>query len=127
LDDYRAYGSRLTHPRYVQLALPEFARESAVRWFQEKKEAAIGYFIHQLEKTPALVAQAEEHLQKLSQLIQSPHAVNGTLSEDDFHLFAALRSLTIVKGLQFPEPVMAYIASLAKQSGVDLYFDRAVG
>jgi glutaredoxin 2 len=62
-------------------------------------------------------------LQTLSGLVVSADAVNGTLSEDDIHLFPLLRSLSIVAGLTLPENVEAYRNRMAQRSDVPLLFD----
>jgi glutaredoxin 2 len=59
----------------------------------------------------------------LSGLIASPDAVNGTLSEDDIHLFPLLRSLSIVAGLTLPDNVEAYRNRMAQHSDIPLLFD----
>ena len=53
----------------------------------------------------------------------SADAVNGTLSEDDIHLFPLLRSLSIVAGLTLPENVETYRNRMAQRSDVPLLFD----
>ncbi|MNU11187.1 Glutaredoxin-2 [compost metagenome] len=62
-------------------------------------------------------------MQTLSGLVVSADAVNGTLSEDDIHLFPLLRSLSIVAGLTLPENVEAYRNRMAQRSDVPLLFD----
>jgi glutaredoxin 2 len=59
-------------------------------------------------------------LTTLEPLIQKPDAVHGTLSEDDFHLYAMLRSLSIVRDLDYPDRVEAYRTTMAKLSQVPL-------
>ena len=41
-------------------------------------------------------------LETLDRLIESPDAVNGTLSRDDIRVLPLLRSAAVVKGLNFP-------------------------
>jgi len=59
-------------------------------------------------------------------LVLSPDAVNGVLSEDDIHLFASLRSLSIVRGIVYPPAVEAYRLKMAERTGVDLHDGIAV-
>lgn len=122
----RPYASKLTMPRWVQCDLPEFKTDSARRWFKEKKEEAIGSFDEHLKRSEEYIKQSEEDLQKLDSLIQSKGAVNGAPSEDDVHLFAALRSQTIVKGLRFPHKVAEYLENMSALTNVPLYFQIAI-
>jgi glutaredoxin 2 len=64
----------------------------------------------------------ENDLQTLDKLIVSPDAVNGTLSEDDIHLFPLLRSLSIIAGLELPDKVKAYRKQMAQRSDIPLLF-----
>lgn len=121
----RPYAGKLTMPRWVQCDLPEYATEAARRYFKEKKEEAIGPFADHLAKSPDYIKQAEADLIKLEPLIQSKGAVNGAPSEDDIHLYAALRSLTIVKGLRFPHKVAEYLGNMSALSNVPLYVSIA--
>ena len=85
----------------------------------------MGPFAEALAKSEALIAEADAHLQELEPLVQSEQAVCGTLSEYDIHLFAMLRSLSIVKGITYPPKVEAYRQAIAKASGVPLHDDIA--
>ncbi|SUI85545.1 Glutaredoxin-2 [Serratia quinivorans] len=49
--------------------------------------------------------------------------MNGTLSEDDIHLFPLLRSLSIVAGLTLPDNIEAYRNRMAQRSDIPLLFD----
>lgn len=122
----RAYASPLTMPRWVQSDLPEYRTPAARAWFREKKEEAIGSFAAHLAKSAEYIAQAEAHLAALAPMIQSKGAVNGAPSEDDIHLFAFLRGLSIVKGLSFPYKVSEYMENMSALSRVKLYFDIAL-
>jgi glutaredoxin 2 len=76
--------------------------------------------------SPDYIATLNRHLLALEPLIQSSEAVNGELSEDDVHLFANLRSLSIVRGIEYPAGVDAYRRRMAERSGVDLHDSIAV-
>lgn len=121
----RDYYRKLCYPRWVAAPLPEFKTDSARAYFTARKEEMIGSFTKHLENTPELKQQAELHLHQLEPLIQKAHAVNGTVSEDDFHLFAALRSLTIVKDLQFPSKVLDYILTMSQKTNIPLHISIA--
>lgn len=117
----RDYMSALCLWRWVEAPLEEFATEGARAYFIHKKEAAIGSFAVLRERSDALIAQANAHVVALAPLIRSAEAVNGTLSEDDIHLFASLRSLSIVRGIQYPPAVEAYRQHMAQRSAVPLH------
>lgn len=121
LTDSRDYAYKLAMPRWVQADLPEFRTEEAKAFFIERKEEMIGPFEENLKQSALLVRQANDHLRELESLIQSPEAVHGELTEDDFHLFARLHSLSIVKDLRYPEKVEAYRQTMAKKSKVSLH------
>lgn len=117
---------QLVSPRYVKLDLPEFATASARQYFIDKKQVSLGLFSDCLAQTDTLIQTINPLLNKLASLLKSEQACNGTLSTDDIYLFPILRNLSVVKGLVFPAEVKAYMVSMAKQSQVDLYFDRAM-
>jgi glutaredoxin 2 len=121
LAEARGYLYQLTMPRWVKAGLEEFATQGAVDYFTGKKEGMIGSFEEHLENSPYYVAEADTHLKKLEPLLSGEEYVHAALSEDDFHVFAALRSLTIAKGIVMPKKVGAYLAGMAKKSGVPLY------
>lgn len=122
----REYTSKLAMPRWVRADFGEFKTPGARKYFKEKKTASIGSFEENLNHTAALIEKANAHLVELEPIIQSPTAVHGVLSEDDIHLFATLRSLSIVKGLQYPPKVDVYRREMAEASGVPLLDGIAV-
>ena len=121
-----AYYNRLLLPRFVQLGLPEYATESARRYFIAKKTESIGDFAENLANTPQYITRLNADLAELAPLIVNENAVNGDLSLEDILLFPMLRNLTCVKGLVFPERVRAYIERMSALSHVALYTDNAV-
>lgn len=126
LNQVGAYGSRLTHPRCVQLSLPEFATPSAIAYFTQKKEAYIGSFAENLAQTPEFLAKIHTDLNQLVDLIGEDFVNQRHLSLEDIVLFPVLRNLTMVKGIEFPEKIQKYIENMAKSSGVNVYFDVAI-
>ncbi len=116
----------LAMPRWVAAPLEEFSTEGARDYFTRKKEAMIGSFAEHLANSMALKDEANHLLADLSPLITSSKAVHGTLSEDDIHLFAILRSLSIVAGLAYPDEVDGYRQAMAKASGVPLHDNIAL-
>ena len=117
-DDQRAYALML--PRFAAAPLPEFTTTAARLYFIRNKEDMIGPFNESLANSAAQRASTSAGLARLAGLIQQPGAVNGTLSCDDIHLFAHLRGLTIVAGLEWPAPVWAYCQHMAQATGIPL-------
>ena len=111
----------LAMPRWGAADLAEFATPEARAGFQRNKEAIIGPFSDRLAESEDRIARLNAILLSLEDLIQSPEAVNGVLSEDDIHLFAALRALSIVRGIAYPPAVYAYRFRMATRTGVDLH------
>ena len=116
---------RLDMPRWVAAPLAEFATEDARAFFTTNKEKAIGPFAERLAETVELVAAVNAHLLRLEPLVRSPEAVNGELSEDDIHLFAHLRAMSIVRGVSYPPAVDAYRRRMSERTGVPLHDDVA--
>jgi glutaredoxin 2 len=113
----------LAMPRWVHAspALPEFATQAAIAYFTEKKEAYLGSsFAECLKRSPLLIEEMNDHLQALAPFIESENGIHGHLTIDDFHLYAALHSLSIVDGLVYPPIVEAYRRRMEAQSGVPL-------
>lgn len=121
LDESRDIVYRLCMPRWTQAPLKEFETQGAIDYFTRKKEDMIGPFEENLAKTEELIKMIDAHLENLNGLIESEVAVNGVLSTDDIHLFATLRSLSIVKGIHYPEKVEAYRKKMAELSNVPLH------
>jgi glutaredoxin, grxB family len=123
------WGYRLIMPRDVQLGLPEFAAESSVAYFKAKKEAWLEASFEQLlQETPRYLAQAQEALRVLDDLI-APNAgyANGThLSMEDILVFPLLRNLSMVKGAAYPDNVAHYVRAMSQATKIPLFFDRAV-
>ncbi|OOF37483.1 glutaredoxin 2 [Rodentibacter heidelbergensis] len=120
------YYNHLLIPRFVKMALAEFQTQSAVDYFIKKKTEAIGDFQQNLDETGNYLVRLHQDLESLVQLIKSASALNGKLSLEDIMVFPMLRNLTCVRDIQFPAEVAAYLKTMSKQSGVDLYFDKAI-
>jgi glutaredoxin 2 len=116
----------LALPRWAAADLEEFSTTSARAYFTRNKERMIGSFEEHMAASLGYIAQLNRHLLVLEPLIQSSDAVNGELSEDDVHLFATLRSMSIVRGIEYPPAVEAYRQRMAKRSGIDLHDSIAI-
>lgn len=115
----------LAMPRWASSQLPEFATAEARAFFTQKKEAITGLFSDRLAETADLITTANFNLTRLDPLIQSADAVNGKLSTEDIHLFAHLRALSIVRGVDYPPAVEAYRKRMSEMMVVPLHDDIA--
>jgi glutaredoxin 2 len=111
----------LAIPRWAASPLEEFSTPEARAYFMRKKKAMVGGFSDRMAESGAYIAEINRHLPTLDALIQSPDAVNGDISEDDIHLFATLRALSIVQGIIYPPRVEAYRTRMAQRTGVHLH------
>lgn len=117
----------LTMPRWIKMDLKEFTTPSAIAYFVNKKEKMIGSFEENLNRSDELIKEAHKFLENLESLISSgPFFWGETLSVDDFHVFAALRSFTCVKGLTFPPKIDKYTNSMEEKTKVPLYWAKAL-
>lgn len=102
----------LTMPRYPLLGLPEFATVAALSHYQVRKRKVFGDFTELLANTRQYIAELLPQLDALDRMIESPSAVNGTLSMDDIRVLPLLRSAAVVKGLHFPAKVRLYFETM---------------
>ena len=116
----------LSIPRWATADLEEFSTTAARAYFTGNKERMIGSFEGHRAASTDYIATLNRELQALAPLIQSSEAVNGELSDDDIHLFATLRSLSIVRGIVYPPAVDAYRVRMAERSGINLHDDIAM-
>ncbi|HEX8544664.1 MAG TPA: glutaredoxin 2 [Pseudomonas sp.] len=116
----------LALPRWAAADLEEFSTPAARAYFTRNKERMIGSFEDHMAASPDYIDALNRHLLALEPLIQSSDAVNGELSEDDVHLFATLRSMSIVRGIEYPPAVDAYRLRMAELSGIDLHDSIAI-
>ncbi|MBA1265101.1 hypothetical protein [Stutzerimonas stutzeri] len=115
----------LGYPRWTQIGLEEFASPSAYAHFREKKTETIGDFDEALANTEAKAREVEAQLKRLPEIID----LTPTLEHprwDDVTLFPMLRSLSVVKAIEWPEKVRAYTVAQAQRCGLDTFFDRAL-
>jgi len=128
----------LSRPRYVKSYLPEFVTESSrstfvknhqmppaekADWKSDKYTMEQRWALYNDQSKDAeLIAEMNSKLKDLEPLIHSPDCcTEGGLSLDDIDLWSRLRSLTIVKGLEFPPKVRAYLDTLATKGDLPLY------
>ena len=107
----------LTMPRYPLLSLPEFATIAARDHYMVRKHNVYGDFVPLRARTREFIDQLMPHLECLDRLIESPIAINGTLSRDDIRILPLLRSAAVVEGLQFPDRVRTYFEAMLNRTG----------
>ncbi|MCJ8277462.1 MAG: glutaredoxin 2 [Bdellovibrionales bacterium] len=126
LQGARQYMYQLAMPRWIKVGLEEFATESAVAYFTKKKEDYIGPFAEHMNKTQDYLDMAHQHLQELESIIQGEDFFWGECTEDDLHVFASLRCLTVVKGMKFPEKIEKYMNNMSESTKIPLHWDAAI-
>ena len=127
LETNSSYIYTLAMPRWVKAPLEEFKTIAARNYFQRKKEKSIGYFSVAMKQTSDLKKETEQELIKLSHILPKEASFDtNTLNIHDFHLFAALRSLSIVKDLQWPKNINDYCTQLSKKSQIPLHHSLAI-
>jgi glutaredoxin 2 len=107
----------LTMPRYPLLGLPEFGTVAALDHYNLRKRKAYGDFVELRANTRHQINELMPDLQELDRLIESPTAVNGSLSLDDVRVLPLLRSAAVVKGLRFPNKVRDYFEAMMARIG----------
>jgi glutaredoxin 2 len=112
-----AKSAPLTMPRYPLLGLPEFATAAALDHNIMRKRKTYGDFAELRSHTRQQIDELMPKLEELDALIESPPAVNGTLSMDDIRVLPLLRSVAVVKGLPFPRRVRNYFESMMNRIG----------
>ena len=110
-------AARLTQPRYPLLGLPEFDSAAALDHYHVRKRKALGDLVELRANTRRYVNELLPDLEEIDRMIESPRAVNGALSLDDVRVLPLLRSLAVVKGLQFPQRLRDYFKSMMTLTG----------
>lgn len=112
---------RLAIPRLTEADLPEFATAEAREAFRVRQTKNFGDYSELIEQTPELIKTVEQHLADFAPTL----AERDGVSEGDFFAYPLLRALTIVKGINYPAAVKAYIEDMAKATNTTLYTDMA--
>jgi glutaredoxin 2 len=80
-----------------------------------------------LKNTAECLPALNAGLKELEGLLHCPDCcTQGGFSYDDIDLWSRLRSLTLVKGAEFPPKVLAYLTDLEAKGDVPLYFTMQV-
>jgi glutaredoxin 2 len=109
----------LTMPRYPLLGLAEFSTPAALAHYTARKFKTYGDFAELRSHTPEQIDALMPMLDELDALIESPRAVNGTLSLDDIRVLPLLRAAAVVKGLTFPRRVHDYFETMMDRIGFE--------
>jgi glutaredoxin 2 len=107
----------LTWPRYPLLGLPEFGTIAAHDHYVVRKQKRLGDLVELRARSRELIDALMPDLESLDRFIESPTAVNGTLSLDDIRVLPLLRSAAVVKGLRFPHKVRDYFETMMSRIG----------
>ena len=113
---------KLVVPRFTKGQFKELATDKARAAFVARETRVFG-------DLDDLIANSGQHLAKINQKLLELEDLVDTREDVhliDFKLFPLLRSLSIVKGLQFGNKVNRYMQNLADKSKVDLLFDQAI-
>ena len=122
LDQARTAYYSLVMPRWIYSSMEEFKTPSARQYFQNKKEEMTGPFSTALENTENFKREIKAVLQEIEKKMTKENQwyLRDQISFNDFHLFAFLRSLTIVKNLSFPPLLERYTKDCSKKSQIPL-------
>jgi len=136
---------KLQRPRYVMVPLPEFMQKAGRDAFvsnhqmppYEKSEwkgnpdfplsDKYAKYEEAFGETASLLPELNEKLKELEGLICCEDCcTEGGLSYDDIDLWARLRSLTVIKGIEYPPKVRSYLDHFEQAGDVPLYDVMAV-
>jgi glutaredoxin 2 len=109
----------LTMPRYPLLGLPEFGTAAALDHYNLRKRKVFGDFVELRANTRRYIGELMPDLEELDRHIESPAAINGSLSLDDIRVLPLLRSVAVVKGLRFPGNVRDYFETMMSRIGYE--------
>lgn len=134
----------LQRPRYVATGLlPEFqqldSRHAFIKnhqlppydkeeWKEMEAEEKLRIYADTMASDPApLIEELNARLVELDDIVFSEtYCTEGGLSLDDIDLWARLRSVTIIKGVQWPEGLRKYMDNISELADVPLYDEMAM-
>jgi glutaredoxin 2 len=115
----------LLYPRNILIEQPEYATPSSIAYFTAKKEKIIDMsFAEAMARTAEFKSEVESALAALPEL-PLPSSHDNKLAWFDIYVFPTLRNLTMVKELEIPVQVSAYIAEVASLTRQQLYFTQS--
>lgn len=117
---------QLAVPRWAQSIFEEFCSEDARRYFINKKELVFGDLEDLIDKSNPIVAEINSKLAGLDLLITPLDPSKSKYSLTDICLFPLLRSLSIVKGIDWPPKVDTWLKEMAIASKINLNHSMAI-
>ena len=127
----------IQRPRYLMTSLPEFAQFasknafvrnhplepfSALEWSNLDDQHLWQKYDDAYQVSSPLIDECTKSLRELDEMIYcSEYCTEGGISYDDIDLWSRLRSVTIVKGVIWPEKLRAYMDNLSRLGDVSLY------
>lgn len=137
----KATNSLHQRSRYMMVPMPEFhmrdGREAFVKkhpvppydkpeWAELDQATRWRKYEGAYQDSLKLIDQTSADLVELDKMVYSAdYCTEGGLSYDDIDLWARLRSLTVVKGVKWPDKLRAYMDNLAKLGDCPLYDSMA--
>jgi len=109
---------RLFIPRFVEGNFAEIATPESKQAYRQREELAFGNLEMLREAMPKLLASIQPMLEALAPLVAERKAVGI----NDITLWPVLRSLSIVREIEFPKLVRDYMERLSDSCGVPLLF-----
>eukprot|EP01035_Chromulina_nebulosa_P026861 gene26861-35229_t len=140
---YAELMRELQRSRYVMSVLPEFystdGKDAFVKnhpiapyskndWALLSKEEQWKIYSNAYTSSLDKIADGtvDKALIELNDIVHCPECVSeGGLSLDDIDFWSRVRSLTLVKGIKWPEKLLAYMTNIAAKGDVPLYFPMA--
>lgn len=127
----------IQRPRYLMTSLPEFAHFasknafvtnhplepfSMVDWKSLTDKERWQKYDDAYQTSSSLLGECNKSLQELEEIIFcSDYCTEGGLSYDDIDLWSRLRSVTLVKGIVWPQKLRSYMDNLSFKGDVPLY------
>mmetsp|Transcript_1045 Transcript_1045/g.2993 ORF Transcript_1045/g.2993 Transcript_1045/m.2993 type:complete len:280 (+) Transcript_1045:68-907(+) len=119
---------KLTRPRNSSSLMAEFSRRSAREAFRRNHPMKDGSSYEEaIAASPGFVAEVNAALGELDGIIHSAESVGeGGFGYDDIEVFPRLRALTLIKGIEFPARVKAYVENTAEKCDIPLLYAMAL-
>ena len=114
--------SKLAVPRMTRSDFKENSTPASRAAFIARETAAFGDLDQLISDTPMLLAQLNEHLDRLETLLRQPVGFSWT----DLVLFSMLRAITIVRDATLPPKSLEFAHYMERVGGVALLTDRAI-
>jgi GrxB family glutaredoxin len=134
---FNKWNNSLLYPRYMRTLLPEFNQLDSRMYFMSKRavgaidpavwaemshEDRVAKYNEVHESSKGLIEEVTQHLETLDSIIYSSECCSeGGISYDDVMLFPRLRAMTMVKGIQWPSKLRAYLDRMSELSDIPLY------